>query len=153
MGRTKVTVRKSAPASASVSVAKSKSKSADEKKEGRRTRQAKAGIAFSVNKLHRLLSTKRGGGKVSTDAAVAVAALSDYITRYIFTHASEVADRGIAPGEDQTHRKITSACVQTVLTESPWIRQFLAKGRVAGTAPVANHAPLEVPGSEDNESN
>lgn len=136
MARTVVTVRKSAAASASGS----RRKNDDDKKEKRRTRQAKAGIAFSVNKCHRLLSVKRGGGKVSTDSAVATAAFLDYITRYIFTHAAVVADRGIAPGEDQTHRKITSACVQAVLTESPWIRRFLARGRVAGTAPVASYA-------------
>jgi hypothetical protein len=114
--------------------------SSESKDEKRRTRQAKAGIAFGVNKIHKAISKKRGG-KVSTDAALTFAAGLDYLANFLLTRAAIVADRGITPGADgekRPHRKLSSAHVQTVLTENPWITRFLAKGRVAGAAPVTN---------------
>lgn len=117
-----------------------KSSSADSKKSKRQTRQAKAQLCFSVNKIHKEISAARKG-KVSTDAAVAIAAFLEYLVTQIHFDATKAADKGIADvanGEKQPHRIVTPANIQTGIVANPWTRQFLIKGVVAGSAPISN---------------
>ena len=122
------------------------------KKEKRKTRQAKAGLSFGVNKAHKLITSKRRG-KVSTDASVTLAVFLEHIERCLLKDAAAAADVGIAPvkeGEKQPHRKVTSAHLQIALTKNPWLSQYIAKGRVVGSAP-ATSVPIEGGGEEEEE--
>ena len=125
----------------------------DGKKEKRKTRQAKAGLSFGVNKAHKLITSKRRG-KVSTDAAVTLAVLLEHIQRRILKDAAAAADVGIAAvkdGETQPHRKVTSAHLQIALTKNPWISQYIAKGRVVGSAP-ATSVPIDGEAEDEQQS-
>ena len=120
----------------------------DGKKEKRKTRQAKAGLSFGVNKAHKLLASK-WRGKVSTDASVVLAASLQHLSKRLLKDARAAADVGIAPvkeGEKQTHRKVNSAFLQIALTKNKWLSQYIAKGRVVGSAPATT-----VANPEDNE--
>lgn len=126
---------------------------ADSKKVKCRTRQAKAGLCFSVNKIHRELTTARKG-KVSTDAAVAIAAFLEFLVTSIHLEATRAADKGIASVEDgkkQPHRIVNRANVQTGIAANKWARQFLIKGTVAGSAPISNLVDEEDDDNDDNE--
>lgn len=126
----------------------------DEKKEKRKTRQAKAGLSFGVNKAHKIIASKRRG-KVSTDAAVTLAVLLEFIDRRLLADAAAAADVGIAPakdGETQPHRKVTSAHLQIALTKNPWLSQYIAKGRVVGSAPATSVVSIENDGEDEPSS-
>lgn len=126
----------------------------DEKREKRKTRQAKAGLVFGVNKAHKLIASK-WRGKVSTDAAVTLAATLQHIGTRLLTDAGAAADIGIAPvkdGETQPHRKVTSAYLQIALTKNAWLSPYIAKGRVVGSAPSTAVSTDTKDDDEDNES-
>lgn len=106
----------------------------DGKKQKRKTKQSRAGIEISVSRCRRIIG-ERWKGKVSAEAAVALAAFLQFGCMEIMTGAEESAESGIAEGVD-SHRRISSGDVSVALAKHEWLRRELIKGRVIGAAPI-----------------
>lgn len=105
------------------------------KKQKRKTQQARAGLEISVPRCRRAIGG-RWKGKVSADAAVALAATLQYIYTLIVTGAAESAAQGVAVDAGGKQRRISSADVQSGVFRNAWLRRDLVKGRVIGAAPA-----------------
>lgn len=115
-------------------VKKGVGKAPDKKNAKRRTNQDRAGLHVSVSRCKRIIH-RQWKGKVSTEAAVTLAAFLQYTCQQIFTGAAATAS------EESPKSRITSAHVQAGLAKNRWLsKSKIIQGRVLGAAPIASAA-------------